>query len=91
MQSIASEDFFGQPTLLADGDIQLTVDGVPIAIVIGLHDGEDAGELEWLIRRARAQAALGRIQERAKSLGIDTLTMDEIDAEIAAARTERRV
>jgi hypothetical protein len=33
---------------------------------------------------------LAAVQEEARRKGLDTLTMDEIDAEIAAARRDRR-
>ena len=42
------------------------------------------------LRRTRAYAALDRIHARAKEMGANKLTMEEIDAEIAKARRERR-
>ena len=37
-------------------------------------------------RRARGQAAVSRIRAKAKTRGLDRLTMDQIDAIIADAR-----
>ena len=90
MRFVRTEEFGGHPELIAEGDVVLTNGGAPVAIVLGLHDEEDPTELERLIRRARAEAALRRIHERARSSGLDSLTMEEIDAEIAAARAERK-
>jgi ABC-type branched-subunit amino acid transport system permease subunit len=40
--------------------------------------------------RGQAFRALRRSQERAKALGLDRMSMDEIDAEIKATRASRR-
>jgi len=70
--------------------VTLTSNGKPFALVIGLQECEDPGELERLIRQARAQWALSRIRAAARKNGTDKLTMDEIDEEIRATRVERR-
>jgi len=41
--------------------------------------------------RGRARDALDRIRAHAEQMGTDKMTMDEIDAEIAAARRERGI
>jgi hypothetical protein len=41
------------------------------------------------IIQARAQQAVSRIRRRARQHGLDGMTMEEIDAEIRAARAER--
>ena len=89
MRLMSIEEFCGRPDLLAEGDVVLTANDTPIAFLLGLGDEEDAAELERLIRRARAEAALARIRKRAQAEGLDSLTMEEIDAEIATARAER--
>jgi hypothetical protein len=90
MRFVSVEELCGRPELVAEGDLVLTSEGAPIAIVLGLHDEEDPAALERAIRRVRAEAALRRIQERARSVGLDSLTMEDIDAEIAASRAERQ-
>jgi hypothetical protein len=40
------------------------------------------------LRRERTQRMLSRIRARAKAEGVDALSMDEINAEIAEARRE---
>ena len=89
MRLMSIEEFCGRPDLLAEGDVVLTANDTPIAFLLGLGDEEDAAELERLIRRARAEAALARIRKRDQAEGLDSLTMEEIDAEIATARAER--
>jgi len=41
------------------------------------------------VRQARAAQALDAMNARAESSGLDTMTMEEIDAEIAATRRDR--
>ena len=89
MRSVSTRELCERPEMIITEDVLLTVDGAPIAMALRLHDGEDAFELERLIRRARAEGALQRIRDRARRGGLDSLTMDEIDAEVAAARAER--
>jgi len=74
---------------VADETVTLTSNGKPFALVVGLRECEDPAELERLIRQARAQWALSRIRAEARAAGTDRLTMEEIDAEIRAARAER--
>ena len=74
---------------LADDNITVTSNGKPFALMVGIPEGDDPAELERLIRKARAEWALSRIRSRARKYGLDRMTMDEIDAEIQAARAER--
>jgi len=75
---------------LAEENITVTSNGKPFALMVGIPDGDDPAELERLIRKARAEWALSRIRSRARRLGLDQMTMEEIDAEIQAARAERK-
>ena len=75
--------------LQADREIVVTANGRPIALMTRV--GPDTVEDEILaIRRARARAALGRVRTRAKTAGLDRLTMTQIDAIVAQVRRERR-
>lgn len=75
--------------LQEDREIVLTANGRPFAVMTPV--GPDTVEEELLaIRRARAQAALGRIRAKAKVRGLDRMSMREIDAIIAKDRRERR-
>jgi hypothetical protein len=42
------------------------------------------------IRRARTRAAIEGLRAAAKRVGVDVLTMEDIDLEVAAARRSRR-
>lgn len=75
--------------LQADREIVVTANGRPFALMTRV--GPDNVEDEILaIRRARAHAALSRIRAKAKTDGLDRLTMDQVDAIIGEARRERR-
>jgi prevent-host-death family protein len=70
--------------------VVLTSNGRPFALVIGMEEGADLVEMEAAIRRARAQLAVSRMRRKAAESGLDALSAEEIDAEICAARDERR-
>lgn len=72
-----------------EAPVTLTSNGRPFALVVGLEESEDPGELERLIRQARAQWAVSRIRRQAQAAGLDKLSMDEIDEEIRLARADR--
>lgn len=72
-------------TLKRDGAAALSANGVPKAVVFGIEDG-DLEELVQLVTQVRAQRALAVMRQKATRRGVHRMTMDEIDAEIAAAR-----
>ena len=70
-------------------DLIVTSHGKPVAIL----SATDEHSLERAlgdIRRSRARAALAEIHREAARRGLDRLPMEEIDAEIKAARSRRR-
>lgn len=70
-------------------DLIVTSHGKPVAIL----SATDEHSLERAlgdIRRSRARAALAEIHREAARRGLDRLSMEEIDAEIKAARSRRR-
>ena len=69
-------------------DLVLTANGKPIAILAGV-DETQVEETLTALRRARAQVALSRLRQDALARGLDRLSIDEIDAEIADTRQER--
>ena len=73
--------------LKAEHEIVVTSNGKPFAILADVDEDTFEERLKAL-RRARAHALLDRIRAKAKERGVDKLTMEEIDAEIAAARRE---
>ncbi|HEX8452635.1 MAG TPA: hypothetical protein VF647_11095 [Longimicrobium sp.] len=75
---------------VTEDTIALTSGGEPFALAVDLKDFEDPAELDIAIRQLRVQHAIARVREDARRNGTDQLTMDDIDAEIRAARAERR-
>jgi hypothetical protein len=75
---------------LPEEAVALMSNGKPFGLVIDVGDEDDIAELERDMIRLRAERAVSRIRKRARALGLDRMTMDEIDAEIQAARAERK-
>ena len=69
-------------------DLVLTSNGRPLAIIAGIEETQLEATLAAL-RRARAQAAVARLRQEAAAQGLNRLTPEEIDAEIAAVHEER--
>jgi antitoxin (DNA-binding transcriptional repressor) of toxin-antitoxin stability system len=72
-----------------EDSVTLTSNGKPFALMVSLGEDADPVEMDRLIRKARAEWAISRIRKRAQRAGLDQMTLDEINAEIAAARAER--
>jgi prevent-host-death family protein len=72
-----------------EGDeVVITSRGKPVALLLGIS-GEDLEETVRLVRRARAQAAVSRMRKAAAREGADSMSREEIEGEISAARSER--
>lgn len=75
--------------LEAGEEVVITRNGKPFALLV--HT--EPGQLEQTLRAIRAErfaATVRKMQQYAVSRGLDKMTQEEIDAEIAAARRERR-
>lgn len=70
---------------LTHDDLVLTSHGEPLAVLARI-DGTDVESTLAALQRARAQQAVSRLRAAARDAGTDTLTPEEIEAEIAAAR-----
>ena len=70
-------------------EIVLTLNGNPIAILSAVS-GDTLEESLAMIRRARAMAAVNRLQTRSARSGSGRLGSTEIEREIATARRQRR-
>ncbi|HET7460306.1 MAG TPA: type II toxin-antitoxin system prevent-host-death family antitoxin [Longimicrobium sp.] len=73
-----------------EDSVTLTSNGKPFALMVSIGEEDDPVEMERIIRRARAEWAISRIRRRAQRNGLDKMTLEEIDAEIAATRAERQ-
>ncbi|MEX0900440.1 MAG: type II toxin-antitoxin system prevent-host-death family antitoxin [Gammaproteobacteria bacterium] len=71
-----------------EDDLVLTANGKPVAVLIGVEDG-NLDETLRVIRQVRGQQALTKLQRDAVARGLDEMTLDEINAEIRAARSDR--
>jgi prevent-host-death family protein len=72
-----------------EGEVVITVNGRPVAIMTGITPGSLQESLQ-LIKRLRAESALMKIRERASKKGINRLSTVKINAEIKAARKALR-
>ena len=75
--------------LEAGEEVVITRNGKPFAVLV--HT--EPQDLEATLRAVRAErfvATVRKMQRQAVEQGLDKMSMEEIDAEIAAAREERR-
>ena len=77
-------------TLAEYGTALVTNNGKPMAMLIGLLEGESAEALSEALRLARARLALSELRTASRRIGTDTLPADQIDAEIRTSRKRRR-
>jgi PHD/YefM family antitoxin component YafN of YafNO toxin-antitoxin module len=66
--------------------VVITNNGKPIAVMLGV-DGASLEETLAAINQAEAMRLINKIQMQSVRNGTDTITMEEIDAEIDAARS----
>ena len=69
-------------------DLVVTSNGKPIALLSATTATTLEASLAAL-RQARAQLAVTAMQQRARETGADRLALDDVNAEIEAARRER--
>ena len=74
--------------LPGERELIVTSNGRPVAILAAV-DESNLEESLSAFRQARAVDAVASLQRRSVAAGTDTLSMDEIDAEIRAVRGER--
>ena len=74
--------------LPAEREVVVTSNGRPIAILSAVSESNLEESLS-AIRQARAAEAVMSLQRRSVEEGTDSITMEEIDAEIKAVRKQR--
>jgi len=94
MDFIPVRDFRIRPAsvwrrLRKNGKAVVTSNGKPVALLTDM-EGRDLEEELKTQAYARGWAAVTAMRRQAKARGLDKMTMEEIDEEIAAARRERR-
>jgi antitoxin (DNA-binding transcriptional repressor) of toxin-antitoxin stability system len=75
--------------LAVGDDVVVTSEGDPIAILTPVTEGRLEESLA-AIQRARSVAAVREMRSRAVAQGLDSLTDEDIEAEIAAVRRGRK-
>jgi antitoxin (DNA-binding transcriptional repressor) of toxin-antitoxin stability system len=73
--------------LQTEQELVITKNGKPFALLTATAPQRLEEDLKQ-IRRARATAAVERMRAQARAAGLDSMTLDEINAEIAAARAD---
>jgi hypothetical protein len=94
MEFLSVREFSASPrktreTLKRNGKVVLTNNGKPSMLVFDIA-GQDFEDLIDILNRAEAMRLLEEIQMQAVRGGINTMTMEEINAEIAAYRRKRK-
>jgi antitoxin (DNA-binding transcriptional repressor) of toxin-antitoxin stability system len=74
--------------LSAEREMVITSNGRPVAILAAVNESNLEESLA-AFRQSRAVDAVASIQRRSIARGVDALTADDIDAEIAAVREAR--
>lgn len=93
MKFLSTRDLRNRPgyvrELAQQDELVLTANGKPVAILVGVEEGEFE-ETARAIRQAKAQRALSRMRRQAARQGIERLSPSAIDAEIRAVRSRRK-
>jgi hypothetical protein len=72
-----------------EGELVVSVDGKPFAIMINLADNENLEDLMVMVSRLRAQMAVRSIRSQARRNGLAKMEPDQADAIIQRARSKR--
>ncbi|MDD5370550.1 MAG: hypothetical protein PHQ40_15815 [Anaerolineaceae bacterium] len=73
-----------------EGELVITVDGKPFAVMIDLAGGENMDDILLMVSRLRAQMAARAIRSQARRDGLDKLSEEQVDELIQKARAERK-
>ena len=76
--------------LETEGELVVTVDGKPFAVMIDLTGSDNMDDIFLMISRLRAQMAARAIRSQARRDGLDKLSNEQINSLIQKARKERK-
>jgi len=76
--------------LSEEHELLVTNNGRPMALMFEIREGEDFELPLRAFREARSRLALSRVREAAQRQGTDRMSLADINAEVEAARKERR-
>jgi hypothetical protein len=75
--------------LREQGELVVTVDGKPFAVMIDLGGSENMDEIMLLVSRLRAQMAARSIRSQARRNSLDQMNEEQIDAIIQKTRQKK--
>lgn len=75
--------------LREQGELVVTVDGKPFAVMIDLGGSENLDEIMLLVSRLRAQMAARSIRSQARRNGLDQMNVEQVDALIQKTRQKK--
>ena len=75
--------------LREQGELVVTVDGKPFAVMIDLGGSDNMDEIMLLVSRLRAQMAARAIRSQAQREGLDQMSAEQVDALIQKTRQEK--
>jgi hypothetical protein len=94
MQFVPYRELRNEPSalrkkLVREGELIVTVDNKPFAVMINLGD-ENVEDILLMVSRLRAQMAARSIRSQARREGLNKMTMKDINALIKKTRAERK-
>ena len=75
--------------LREQGELVVTVDGKPFAVMIDLGGSDNMDEIMLLVSRLRAQIAARAIRSQARREDLEQMSAEQVDALIQKARQEK--
>ena len=73
-----------------EGQLVITVDGRPFAIMIDLGESDNVEDILLMVSRLRAQMAARAIRSQARRSGLDKMPAEEIDDLVRKTRAARK-
>ena len=94
MEFVPYRDLRNKPTALRQqlqeqGELVVTVDGKPFAVMIDLSGSENMDEILVLVSRLRAQMAARSIRSQARRKGLEQMNEEQIDGIIQKTRQKK--
>jgi antitoxin (DNA-binding transcriptional repressor) of toxin-antitoxin stability system len=94
MQFVPYRDLRNEPSALRkklarEGELVVTVDNKPFAVMINLDD-ENVQDILLMVSRLRAQMAARSIRSQARRDGLDKMTLKDVNALVKKTRAERK-
>ncbi len=94
MQFVPYRDLRNEPSALrkklaSEGELVVTVDNKPFAMMINLDD-ENVQDILLMVSRLRAQMAARSIRSQARRDGLDKMALKDVNAIIKKTRADRK-